>query len=1371
MTVPVISALKKISPLLEYIDEGTVEMALTIEPPEELVAKAENLGVSDKIALHAAKKLIEKEDRGDKAVGEKTPLRILPPKKEYGTLHSYLDKNYHTYLKNLTCEDAQTRKVALLDLIFYSRSEELDPESLQIMSTLFYAFNKRVEFKEISGSGIKAKENVIKKIIELEGGDSIFFPKVETAAYPAVGKDPSTAATEELSKEVSKKPIAASDEKTGELPEFRKPESYDLIFKVDMELVTKEIAHDSATNKPTRHKTELPDRMEIKVEGSCPVERQPLAGVYSQGFLDPKEVDKTETKELFSSDDMKCVDDDIKMRPSARKKLEQMNRGIEAAGKKALFNPKEGVDEAEIRKILAQTKDTAKLQASALKDNIHKIVNTKPQGKTFEKHEIRAMKQAKHQRILVMEDVLAAVLQGNGALLKKANPYLSDDQIKELFKHTIDMYLFQAQASQAEEALSEKEISKMGEVLSRKREYNPYEYPQLAIFEGTTGKMVRKDQLEAITWAIEALDKGDSAEAMRLLQAFAGFGKTKIFSVIVALIVSTHVKGSKLPVITQIGPLYDPGKEDLTSALKGAFDQFLEVIEKEVGDDIDETELEAIMNNLDLWQKEGKCLIIKPETWHVINIIYKECIISNPKKAALAKDIIDFFKKQGFVIPDEAHLILNPLQEVNKAVGDPRSIAVEERSLLLANYKLIAASKICGLKDNKQASMNEADFKSLQEELVDGTVNNKDFWGDVDKKEMKAFLMDPNGIRTDWFSKLEVSQQNLIALQHGFIHSLLPHLMAMRGGIDYGDSPKTGDLSASPRIDGQPTESKFSDEYITCALTIQHVLQKGITETEVKIILAKFKESHISEKMDLSRGRLSENYINSFLKNKINFDRIDLNNPETIKAITAELQGKQEFIDIYLRDIALPTIKVYDQKISSTPQEFLAGFYAGICLSATPGSLETLPLELRHDKNKLDPSSEALALDVMLSSRNAKVVTVPSEITLEKYFETLLEQAPGVSKKINFLIDRAGQFQKKNPQEVVSCMLSIAKELTSAIYMTDSAEGRRQVQVKRKVEGDTRSLKGSDLASGFKSAGLDIGLLKDAFYYYSLMETTGTDWKLPEEAHGALTVGEGQTVTDTIQAMRRDRQADSLKHSFEWVLSEKLLNKIPKHLKQKDGSVTPKDLLIWMICNESDKEEDKVMMRFSQGIQKIKLEALQRLADKTRFSKACLTRTKAENRDRFTKLEQKEIIEEEEKKEYLLGQALIQLPSELTEAERKSVQALVEDTAKMLGKIKSGKKEHLSAMEMQKTDQKQQQQEKVQQMAQSLQMQAQGGSKIYSEKYTSKYSLDKLPEKWDELDFHNTLDNLFSEAAYKDKGLPKMYFSKPFWEYMSPKNP
>lgn len=1250
---------------------------------------------------------------------------------------AYLFKNYTALLTGVCSDSAERRLETITDLLFLSRSQQLPltPYALLLLETLFFAATDPEKYRAGSLNDILG------------------------------------AMAEQM---MAVKPEEESGDK-GAVSEFPRPSSISpLPFKLQIAPPQVDVEY-TRERKGTVHAprvfTTLPVGVTRDRELSFKEESLKRREIYNENFTATEKPARELPQELFSVKDRQQEG----LSPLARKQMDGYNEGVKeiARGERYSYEYVGGNTPKGFRNQLLIGEQYEAQQVAELKKSLIAAANKEPEGMAAaELQKLKMLQEAGQRRLVEFPDILGAFLKQDGGVLQTINPALTRGDIRKLFDNMLELYLHEAERLQLSEAIDildkepvdmstasmEECQQQVGELLARRRCYDPREYPLLAVYEGTTGKILRKDQFDAIAWTIEGVRGGNAEDAVRLLQAFAGFGKTKVLVTIVSMMLAQE---GFLPVVANTTNLYDFGKRDLERALQQAFLQNMELFEVRVGDPkLSMSRLEALSSYLKEWREDKKCLLLTPESWHVLNMHYKDAFITGDiAPFTLLQGILSELKDKGFVVADEAHLICNSLQEAIKAIGRAKPLLPDEIELYQQNYKtLMNDSRIVpliNLKNDEESVVTESNLSKVKDAMIDAAVEFELFRGKVDPANLKALFRSPLEVSKipEWLSRLRKEEPefaNLIALQHGFIQSVMAHVLALRGGIDYGDSIHKGDLTTAPKHDKQETTARFSDEYITLALTIQHTQQQGISKKGIGQLLTYLHNSHERERRWQKvpgPTRAEEQMKALFSDNRppITIQELDFKDLHQQEELYQRLHRSENAISFFLEEMALQQIRLFDGKITSTPAEFLSGFKGGLCLTATPGALETLPVVLTRNvkNNRLDRPSEAETIAAMLEERNKKVVTVSSYNDPEKFFSELIaqkktpEERLAFLKNLTYLIDRAGGFRSVDNKDVVAAYMKVAKEAhKNGTISVTKREGEGSQVIFTMADGTEVPLDGSNLIEAMKQKGVDPNLLAQCFYYYSIMETTGVDWPMAKtETVGLLTVGEEQTATDTIQALKRNRAACQENQTVEWVLSEKMVEVIGGKGKE---ALTPKEIVTWMINNEAKEQEKKLWLRFQQGIETIFVEHVK---EKIKGSKSPFEDPHYERyANFFRKIATAKPIdryylppaqESLEAKQQLLNEMILNIYQgklgyddkewlQLDPQGRKDLQLLVTQTTTLLEKI-TGSIGELSAEAVQEQEQIQ---EQVQQQEQNMELEVLRGNQEISPRIERYESVD-----------------------------------------------
>lgn len=733
---------------------------------------------------------------------------------------------------------------------------------------------------------------------------------------------------------------------------------------------------------------------------------------------------------------------------------------------KALYSVKEDVDLQDIKTTLEDLKkaDNAlilKLE-NALLRRANQLPTDDPLGSERAKaYNILLARSSEQLRAISISDLFASFLQQDPRLLTKHNPFLTQEDIKQLYAELSDYALLHSrvdQVNQALEIISDRqslqaiepyELQLLCGLLDKPRAYDIAEFPEFLVYEYATHRLLREDQVMLLKKIIELIEgelKDKDEMHHCLLQFAAGGGKS---SVLIPILAERFARKGFLPVIFNTNELYQIGLEDIPKNLRASFQQNMEVIERELDHQWTDEELEKLLIDLKRWQKEGKCILLKPVTWHSINLAWKLTGIRAFGGCVSAKKVLDFLKQYGVKLEDECHVVSDPLQQSIKTFGRMQSIPSNQLELLLKCYSYMMGhekesteiARLAGIQSNRKRPITSDELSELQEKLA-SIVANEPAFKDIPRDDLIAYFLqedqkrpqwlqdlykkkveDPNWKemekslseaakqrRPDWkmiFDKNARETADFIVFARAFLHTQLPHLLSLQHQKDYGTSIHPGDLTAAPKHEGKDVTSHFGDHTKVAALTIQMTHQRGLLPEQVLQLLGSLMQAHITEREWNTNTDLptqAEQWLLKVIPDNIVFGSYqDLTQTLKIKLSSNPAFFKHPaVINKFLQEFALPQIKVPDQRQTSTAAELQAGFSRSIMFSATPGLPEIYPAFLAPENCFMEEAFEAQVIDTLLQVQNSGLCTLQETQTPSEFFEQF---PPDLLAKMTTLID------------------------------------------------------------------------------------------------------------------------------------------------------------------------------------------------------------------------------------------------------------------------------------------------------------------------------------------------------------------------------
>lgn len=817
----------------------------------------------------------------------------------------------------------------------------------------------------------------------------------------------------------------------------------------------------------------------------------------------------------------------------------------------------------------------------------------------------RASKQ-KHE--ITMSDLFTALLLKDPSRLTAQNPFLTQADISNLFAQLADLSLLQSRVDQISDTLSiTKDKSNFDELepyqlqmlaasLDKKRAYDIRKYPEFLIYEYATHRLLRDDQVNILIKLIELIEKDPANDAeMRhgLLQFAAGGGKT---SVLIPILAERFARQGLLPVIFNTNELYQIGLDEIPKNLRASFKQNLEVIECELEHVWTLSELQKLLQDLERWREEGKCLLLKPVTWHSLNITMKLAYLNYQDDVAnAANDVLNFFKERSVKLEDECHIVSDPMQESIKTYGKMRKIPNSHLDLIQRFYDYLLGydknsgkiPKLARINKPRKRSIQPAKLAELQEDLAK-VICEEEIFASIVRKDLLKYLTQKDKKRPEWLNKLfyqsddntqEKNTANLVVLARAFIQTHLPHILSKQHLKDYGASIHKGDLTVAPKHESKDVSSHFGDPILVVSLTNQLYMQTGLSAEKAEQLLEHMLKEHREERkwnyndkiktqaevwlMQVIPGFESYHDLTKVMRKKLSTDINFIKNPEVIRK--------------YLRVFAMPQINVPENKVTSTAADLQAGFTRSILFSATPSLPQIYPAFINPENFYLEDSFVAQVIDVLLQQKNRGLATLKKIDKPTDFFKQLPNE---LLAKMTTLIDRGSLLTDYEALDVIGSYLGLDKEQVATKTAASFSKKALHLKSKEKHVKEV-DISGAGLIDALKKQGIEPEKFL-LFLFLDLSKTTGTDIKRPYSDHAGLTVGQEQTVTETVQAAMRERQLlDEDAQSITWIMFKSLYREIYPNSKDY---FDPRRIFYWMIKNEAKQIESKLIFRAYQGI-------------------------------------------------------------------------------------------------------------------------------------------------------------------------------------------
>lgn len=791
--------------------------------------------------------------------------------------------------------------------------------------------------------------------------------------------------------------------------------------------------------------------------------------------------------------------------------------------------------------------------------------------------------------------------------LQRANPLLDQGGIDKITQLICDYAVTKTRIDLGYHILSliggKKSISdlssyqqqKLAQAIEKKRAYDIRQYPEFLVYEYATQRVLRENQVDALIKLIRYAEQPDvSAENPKhaLLQFAAGGGKT---SVMIPILAQRFARKGLLPIIFNTNELYDIGIQEIPESLKNSFRQHIEVIEKDLNHQWTVAEFTLLAADIKAWHLAGKCILLKPTTWHAINACKR--MAYNQKDSdlrAAASTVLDYLKQHAIKLEDEGHIISDPLRKSIKTFGNILQIPLAQQKLIVAFYDYLlnkkddaeAISKLAGIINRSKKHLSDHEIATLKTQLIDKTILFSQFSA-LDKFKLKSYLAQEGNNRPEFLVDLRENNSELaglVVLARAFIQTLLPHILTLQYKKDFGHSINPGDLTAAPKRNATDVSSHFSDQILVLALSIQFYHMSGVPEQHISIMIEQFHRRHESERRwNHVHETTAEIELNNLLPD--DYPLIDLD------ALTCDQQSRicsddsvrfhQKIINLFLFDSVFRQIGAPKYRVESTAADFQAGFLRSIIFSATPTLAECYPEYLDKDQFHDLPSFEAKVVATLLQPKNQSHCILKMTDQPKDMFDQIKREYPEIFIELHALIDAGALYTDLQPTAVVRAILSTFDEghpITTAVCFNQK---NLTLQSKQKRLDNIKVI-GTDVLRTLEQQGINPNQFL-LFLFLDLSRTTGTDLVRPDKDRAALTIGKGQILTNTIQAAMRERKLlEDDAQTLTWIIF--------KSLYQKINNSTDFDLekvIYWMIKNEAIVLQKKVINRAYQGIDQI----------------------------------------------------------------------------------------------------------------------------------------------------------------------------------------
>ena len=818
---------------------------------------------------------------------------------------------------------------------------------------------------------------------------------------------------------------------------------------------------------------------------------------------------------------------------------------------------------------------------------------------------------------ITLDHLIYLFLQHDMALFYKANPNLSPDEISTL-THEIMDYLIQSthlqhlqRLSNQIQAIQEAETSGVNEdelsliiqefvkSASTTRTYKVEEHPSYLVFEHYMGILMRPDQVQILDLLqFNEGQIGNPKMLGKVVEMIMGAGKT---SVLLPILLNMIADGDHLAMAILPEALMPSMSKELMNRLGPSFNQKIHVIEFERDIPNLTEKLERTLSQLNSITENREALLMTSSSIQSLYLKFVETLFEYTHASAvdsiesleheirLFREIFNFFKEKGWLIIDEADLILNARKEHHFTLGMPIPLQAYNLDLVGAFYQMLGshtaiintiimefAAQNKGVPFSKQSYREKVVpiliREMLSHQLYSSEPDVKSFLDQLSPTQrhyVETYLSNHKEKTSfEFISQINNPKiKDLLALAKEEIHVLLPLTASKLCDENYGlapsikpgdSAPTSGSRTAIPYhgSNAPAIKSQFGNAYEILNYTFQLYLKKGIPQSLIK------QEIDILQKqaLDLIKRNIPLNETEpykKFMELCGHQSRFTLFGPESqLTELTAKINESQSLKIHFIKTYIAKEIVQYPFTLSANAQLFnfivkrLMGFTGTLWNAETfPEGLETFSAA----------ETTAKTLTVLWKNSVDKIYIIPK--THPKEFAESIAQNPSINVKAHALIDTGGLGRGLENVNAARQMLTVLANRVPPINGVVFYDASENLMVLEKDNPVPIPLEHSSLTK------------EERYTLYDQKHTTGSDIKQAFTAVGLVTISQHTTLRNLLQSVRRMRGLD-LGQKIEFVIDQEVRELILTTLetvmgKKVEGELTLAEILLFVAYNQA----------------------------------------------------------------------------------------------------------------------------------------------------------------------------------------------------------
>ncbi len=805
--------------------------------------------------------------------------------------------------------------------------------------------------------------------------------------------------------------------------------------------------------------------------------------------------------------------------------------------------------------------------------SILKLANKLPMDAT-EQSKRKLQLYAEETVELTLDDLLALYVKRDARAFQKMNPTLTRSDVQQLYQILTKFLLISGEIQRSEQVLdSLRELNsledladnhsdvvnlekKLVELMECQREYPIYgrkaraEYLVLEYYSHIT---LRESQVQKIELM---LAKGTDSNV--ILQMIMGSGKSKVLLPILALM---QANGKKLPVIVIPESLFESTNGDLSLMTNEAFRRHAHSIHIDRNSNMDMPHLEAILEKLKKTINDRDYLIMTSKSIQSLNLKYIEYLYNyshgemHPKlfkKIQCLEKILRLFKQRGHAIIDEADQILDCRFEVNFTLGTGVPIKSEHIALVSHLYQVMGTQEV-----HTEEQYHHTIKPTLIDKVIDKLIHLDEYHQLSSLKEyltglttdeitlLKAYLS--NSARGKSFPIDKAPCRDLLALLKHEFNDLLPITLVKNCDEHYGFSPDKHYALACPyKANNTPNpKSQFADHYELMNYTLQMYTKNKVPKHIVKCLIQKLRKE---AKREVPSGDISQTQAARAFKSVCHdctaYSLASITDQQ-IEVLTEHINADAETLYHFINNFILTEIKLYANKIRSTPQMLVNTFFSKQGFTGTTLNAETFPNSLRTIP---EDGTNGKTLSILWKSCQDRLTQLDARSDpIDQIFDKFSNL-----KDFHAIIDAGALFKGVQNLEVAQLLMTkLPLTICGVIFYNDSNE----LMILDRENGEIAPL-GETLLDPIQ-----------CFTYYDQRHITGSDIKQCAQAKALFTVGKDLRLRELFQGAWRLRGLDK-EQSLHFVIDQEAQAKMGL---EEDDELTLQDLFKFCIHNHSKK--------------------------------------------------------------------------------------------------------------------------------------------------------------------------------------------------------